>query len=190
MVRRGRRPHICTYHINLTRNRNGGPCSAAVSGPSIHGLLPVADDDLCFDCKGNYFPDTLSCKFCRFSKKTPIFSSFSGKTTLFFGTLSVFSPCFHKNNPVFSAICLKNHFTVFSENSIHKGIRLFCFSYSERSCRRRTARTLPPHGGASAERCGRRSVILLTISCFNRQLFCNFTCPKQEKNTTLILISK
>ncbi len=181
MVRRGRRPHICTYHINLTRNRNGGPCSAAVSGPSIHGLLPVADDDLCFDCKGNYFPDTLSCKFCRFPENTRFFHRFHEKLPHFSGYIPFFNTIFTKTTLFFSAICLKNHFTVFSENSTHKGIRLFCFSYSERSCRRRTARTLPPHGGASAERCGRRSVILLTISCFNRQLFCNFTCPKQEK---------
>lgn len=181
MVRRGRRPHICTYHINLTRNRNGGPCSAAASGPSIHGLLPLRTMTSVSIAKVIIFPIRCHANFAVFPKKHPFFHHFPEKRPCFSEHDPFFSPCFHKNNPIFSAICLKNHFTVFSENSIHKGIRLFCFSYSDRSCRRRTARAMPPLRGMVAERRGGRSVILLTISCFNRQLFCNFTCPKQEK---------
>lgn len=129
MVRRGRRPHICTYHINLTRNRNGGPCSAAVSGPSIHGLLPVADDDLCFDCKGNYFPDTLSCKFCRFPENTRFFHRFHEKLPHFSGYIPFFNTIFTKTTLFFRKHARKGIFRIFGNQHPyrHNNVLIFLF---------------------------------------------------------------
>lgn len=129
MVRRGRRPHICTYHINLTRNRNGGPCSAAVSGPSIHGLLPVADDDLCFDCKGNYFPDMLSCKFCRFPENTRFFIVFMKNYPIFTDTSRFLTPFSQKQPCFFGNMPEKAFFRIFGNQHPyrHNNVLIFLF---------------------------------------------------------------
>lgn len=129
MVRRGRRPHICTYHINLTRNRNGGPCSAAVSGPSIHGLLPVADDDLCFDCKGNYFPDMLSCKFCRFPENTRFFIVFMKNYPIFPDTSRFLTPFSQKQPCFFGNMPEKAFFRIFGNQHPyrHNNVLIFLF---------------------------------------------------------------